>query len=162
MVFILGTSGSKEENETNLNKAFYDAESWYYRCNGAIDIITDKLYPPEKYKDRNVIIYGNANTNSAWNILLKDCPIQISTNKITADNLQWNGDSLAAYFVWPQKDPTLLTGVIAATGVKGMKAAYANQYFAGGSGFPDFMIFSIDMLKDGSNAVKMAGFFNNQ
>jgi hypothetical protein len=162
MVFILGTSGSKEENETNLNKAFYDAESWYYRGNGAIDIITDKLYPPEKYKDRNVIIYGNANTNSAWNILLKDCPIQISTNKITADNLQWNGDSLAAYFVWPQKDPPLLTGVIAATGVKGMKAAYANQYFAGGSGFPDFMIFSIDMLKDGSNAVKMAGFFNNQ
>jgi len=159
MVFILGTSGSKEENETNLNKAFYDAESWYYRGNGAIDIITDKLYPNEKY---NVIIYGNANTNSAWNILLKDCPIQISTNKITADNLQWNGDSLAAYFVWPQKDPTLLTGVIAATGVKGMKAAYANQYFAGGSGFPDFMIFSIDMLKDGSNAVKMAGFFNNQ
>jgi hypothetical protein len=159
MVFILGTSGSKEENETNLNKAFYNAESWYYRGNGAIDIITDKLYPHEKY---NVIIYGNANTNSAWNILLKDCPIQISTNKITADNLQWNGDSLAAYFVWPQKDPTLLTGVIAATGVKGMKAAYANQYFAGGSGFPDFMIFSIDMLKDGSNAVKMAGFFNNQ
>ena len=103
MVFILGTSGSKEENETNLNKAFYDAESWYYRGNGAIDIITDKLYPPEKYKDRNVIIYGNANTNSAWNILLKDCPIQISTNKITADNLQWNGDSLAAYFVSPQK-----------------------------------------------------------
>jgi hypothetical protein len=93
---------------------------------------------------------------------LKDCPIQISTNKITADNLQWNGDSLAAYFVWPQKDPTLLTGVIAATGDKGMKAAYANQYFARGSGFPDFMIFSIDMLKDGSNAVKMAGFFNNQ
>ena len=43
-----------------------------------------------------------------------------------------------------------------------MKAAYANQYFAGGSGFPDFMIFSINMLKDGANAVKMAGFFNNQ
>ncbi|HYJ64113.1 MAG TPA: hypothetical protein VEV62_10250 [Parafilimonas sp.] len=63
---------------------------------------------------------------------------------------------------WPQKDPALLTGVVAATGVKGMKAAYANQYFAGGSGFPDFMIFSVDMLKDGSDAVKMAGFFNNQ
>jgi hypothetical protein len=93
---------------------------------------------------------------------LKDCPIQVSTGKITADNLQWNGDSIAAYFVWPQKNPALLTGVVAATGVKGMKTAYANQYFAGGSGFPDFMIFSVDMLKDGSNAVKMAGFFNNQ
>lgn len=162
MIFVVGTNGNKEENETNLNKAFYDAESWYYRGNGAVDIITDKQYSPEKYNGRNVIVYGNANTNAAWNVLLKDCPIQISTNKITADNLQWNGDSLAAYFVWPQKNPALLTGVVAATGIKGMKAAYANQYFAGGSGFPDFMIFSVDMLKDGSNAVKMAGFFNNQ
>ncbi|HEY6978973.1 MAG TPA: alpha/beta hydrolase-fold protein [Chitinophagaceae bacterium] len=162
MVFVVGTNGSKEENETNLNKAVYDAESWYYRGNGAIDIITDKQYSAEKYKGRNVIIYGNANNNSAWNILLKDCPIQVYTGKITADSLGWNGDDLAAYFVWPQNDPTLLTGVVAATGVKGMKAAYANQYFAGGSGFPDFMIFSINMLKDGSNEVKMAGFFNNQ
>jgi predicted esterase len=162
MVFVIGTSGSKEENETNLYKAMYDAESWYYRGNGAMDIITDKQFSAGKYKGRNIIIYGNANNNSAWDILLKDCPIQVHTNSITADSLHWNGDDLAAYFVWPQKDPALLTGVVAATGVKGMKAAYANQYFAGGSGFPDFMIFSINMLKDGVNAVKMAGFFNNQ
>ena len=162
MIFVVGTNGSKEENETNLNKAIYDAESWYYRGNGAVDIITDREFSAEKYKGRNVIIYGNADNNSAWNILLKDCPIQVTANKITADNLQFNGDDLATYFVWPQKDPALLTGVVAATGVKGMKAAYANQYFAGGSGFPDFMIFSIDMLKDGSKAVKMAGFFDHQ
>ncbi len=162
MVFVVGTKGNKEENETNLNKAMFDAESWYYRGNGAIDIISDKQFSAEKYKGRNVIIYGNANNNFAWNILLKDCPIQVFANKITADSLHFNGDNLAAYFVWPQKDSKLLTGVVAATGVKGMKAAYANQYFAGGSGFPDFMIFSIDMLKDGSSAVKLAGFFNNQ
>jgi hypothetical protein len=162
MIFVVGASGNKEENETNLNKAIYDAESWYYRGNGAVDIITDKQYSPEKYKGRNVIIYGNANTNSAWKVLLKDCPIKVSTNKIVADDLQWNGDDLATYFVRPQKDPALLTGVVAATGVKGMKAAYANQYFAGGSGFPDYMIFSIDMLKDGSNGIKAAGFFTNQ
>ncbi|MGN6616810.1 MAG: alpha/beta hydrolase-fold protein [Ilyomonas sp.] len=162
MIFVVGTNGSKEENETNLNKAIYDAESWYYRGNGAVDIITDEQYSPGKYKGRNVIIYGNADNNSAWNILLKDCPIQVAANKITVDSLQFNGDDLAAYFVWKQKDPALLTGVVTATGAKGMKAAYANQYFAGGSGFPDFMIFSIDMLKDGSKAVKMAGFFDNQ
>ena len=160
--FVICTSGNKDENEANLHKAMYDAESWYYRGNGAVDIITDKQYSAEKYSGRNVIIYGNADTNSAWNILLKDCPIQVSTNAITADSLHWNGDDLAAYFVWPQKDPSLLTGVVTATGVKGMKAANANQYFAGGSGFPDFMIFSINMLKDGANAIKMAGFFNNQ
>ena len=162
MVFVVGTNGNKEENEITLNKAVYDAESWYYRGNGAIDIITDKQFSTERYKGRNVIIYGNANTNTAWNILLNDCPIQVYNNSIIADSLHWSNDDLAAYFVWPQKDPALLTGVVAATGVKGMKAAYANQYFAGGSGFPDFMIFSVNMIKNGATAIKMAGFFNNQ
>jgi hypothetical protein len=51
-------------------------------------------------------------------------------------------------------------GVVTGTGVKGMKAAYANQYFAGASGFPDFMIYSLNMLQAGVSEVKMAGFFS--
>jgi len=41
--------------------------------------------------------------------------------------------------------------VISGTGIKGMNAAIANQYFAGASGFPDFMIFTLDMLKSGAS-----------
>ena len=52
-------------------------------------------------------------------------------------------------------------GVIAPTGISGMKAANANQYFAGASGFPDFMIFTLGMLQSGADQVKMSGFFNN-
>lgn len=162
MLFVVGTKGGPEENEANLNKAIYDAESWYYRGNGAVDIITDAEYSPEKHKGRNVILYGNAGTNAAWGVLLNDCPIQVYPGKVMANGKAWEGDGLAAYFVWPQKDRALLTGVVAGTGVKGMKAAYANQYFAGGSGFPDFMVFSDSMLKDGAKGIKMAGFFDNQ
>jgi hypothetical protein len=43
-----------------------------------------------------------------------------------------------------------------------MKAAYANQYFAGGSGFPDFMIFTSDMLRGDDKSIKLAGFFDHQ
>ena len=43
-----------------------------------------------------------------------------------------------------------------------MKAANANQYFAGASGFPDFMIYSLDMLQKGSEEIKMAGFYDNE
>jgi hypothetical protein len=43
-----------------------------------------------------------------------------------------------------------------------MRAADANQYFAGGSGFPDYMIFSTDLLKGDMSAVKTAGFYNNE
>jgi pimeloyl-ACP methyl ester carboxylesterase len=162
MLFVVGTGGSGEEKETTMNKAVYDAETWYYRGNGAVDLITDKEYNPAKYAGRNIILYGNATTNSAWKTLLNNCPIQVTNNEIKAGDESWNGNDLAAYFTWPQKDVRLLTGVVAATGVKGMKAACANQYFAGGSGFPDFMIFTSDMLRGDDKSIKLAGFFDHQ
>ena len=162
MIFVYGTTGNKEENEWSLNKAKYDAETWYYRGNGAIDIIADKEYSPAKFPDRNVIIYGNANTNIAWNLLLAGCPIQVMRNSIKAGDNNFSGDDLATYFVWPMKNaPLNSVGVIAGTGIKGMNAANANQYFAGASGFPDFMILKLDMLKDGASGVKLAGYFGN-
>ncbi|MDB5210051.1 MAG: hypothetical protein JWQ30_878 [Sediminibacterium sp.] len=52
-------------------------------------------------------------------------------------------------------------GVIGGTGLVGMRATLGNQYFAGGSGFADYMIFSLEMLAKGSEGIKMAGYFDN-
>lgn len=162
MLFVYGTSGTKEENEWSFNKARYDAETWYYRGNGAVDIVPDKEFSLDKYKDRGVILYGNKNTNSAWKILLQDCPIQVERNKIIAGDKIWTGDDIGAYFVWPIHSSAIASvAVISGTGLKGMNAAMANQYFAGASGFPDFMIFQLNMLKSGIGGVRMAGFYDN-
>ncbi|HRN56213.1 MAG TPA: alpha/beta hydrolase, partial [Agriterribacter sp.] len=162
MVFVYGTKGNKAENEWAFNKARYDAETWYYRGNGAVDIIADKAYDADHYAGRNVILYGNASTNAVWQILLTDAPVQVSRNHVRAGANAWSGDDLAVYFTWPIKNsPLTSVGVVAGTGLKGMNAANANQYFAGGSGFPDYMIFRLDMLRDGSRAIELAGFFDN-
>ena len=162
MVFVYGTKGNKTENEWAFNKARYDAETWYYRGNGSVDVIPDKEYNTNDYAGRNVIIYGNATTNSAWNLLLNDSPVQVSRNHVSAGANAWSGDDLAVYFTWPIKNSASNSvGVVAGTGLKGMNAANANQYFAGGSGFPDYMIFRLDMLRDGSQAIELAGFFDN-
>jgi poly(3-hydroxybutyrate) depolymerase len=162
MVFVYGTTGNAEENNWALNKAKFDAETWYYRGNGAVDIISDKTFDLAKYAGRGVILFGNANTNSVYNNLLKECPIKVERGKITAGDKSWKGDDLATYFVWPIKGSSNASvGVISGTGLKGMRAANANQYFAGASGFPDFMIYSIDMLHEGTKHLKSAGFFDN-
>jgi hypothetical protein len=162
MVFVYGTKGKRSENEWAFNKARYDAETWYYRGNGAVDVVADKEYNIHDYAGRNVIIYGNASTNSAWNLLLSDSPVQVSRNHVSAGANAWSGDDLAVYFTRPIKNSALnAVGVVAGTGLKGMNAANANQYFAGGSGFPDYMIFRLDMLRDGSRAIELAGFFDN-
>ena len=153
----------RDENEWSFNKARYDAETWYYRGNGAVDIMQDKEYSLlRSLSGRNIILYGNATTNSAYKLLLDGCPIQIDRNKTSLGNETWTGDDLGAYFVWPIKGSVNTSvGVISGTGVKGMQAANANQYFAGGSGFPDFMIFRLEMLKSGVDGIKAAGFFDN-
>ena len=163
MLFVYGTRGNKEENEWSFNKARYDAETWYYRGNGSVDIISDKEYSVERYPGRNVIIYGNATSNSVYRLLLADCPISVDRNAVNAGDQKWTGDDLAAYFVWPLKGSTINSvGVVSGTGIKGMQAANANQYFAGASGFPDFMVFRLGMLQSGSNEIKLAGFFSNE
>lgn len=161
MVFVYGTNGTKEENEWSLNKARYDAETWYYRGNGSVDVVSDKEFSLAGYKDRGVILYGNKNTNKAWKSLLSNCPIQVERGRITAGSKSWSGDDLSAYFVWPIRSSAIASvSVVSGTGIKGMNAANANQYFAGASGFPDFMIYSLNMLQTGVREVKLAGFYD--
>lgn len=162
MVFVYATGGSADEKSWALEKANFDAESWYYRGNGAVDIVADKDFDPQQFKDRGVILYGNKSTNSAWDKVLKNCPVTVSNGKIDVGGKQFSGSDLSAYFIYPRTDSkTASVTVIAGTGKLGFQAANANQYFSGGSGFPDLMIFSAEMLKNGIKEMKMSGFFGN-
>ena len=67
MVFVYGTVGTKEENEWAYNKARYDAETWYYRGNGAVDVITDKEFSLTAYADRGVVLFGKIIEESGSN-----------------------------------------------------------------------------------------------
>ncbi|MGM9509844.1 prolyl oligopeptidase family serine peptidase [Larkinella sp. GY13] len=162
MVFVYGTTGTAAENEWAFNKARYDAETWYYRGNGAVDMVSDKEFNPAQFADRGVVLFGNATTNGAWNKLLKDCPIQVSRGALRIGDEQYTGEDVSAYFSWPRADsPVASVAVVTGTGLAGLKAADANQYFAAGSGFPDYMIFGLDMAKEGIKGVRKAGFFDN-
>lgn len=162
MVFVYGTTGTKEENNWAYQKAVLDAETWYYRGNGAVDIVADKEFIPTQYPDRGIILFGNATTNSAWPSLLANSPLQVQRGSIKIGNEQLKGDDLGVYFTYPRADSRVASvSVIAGTGIVGMKAAYANQYFAAGSGFPDYLIFSADMMRDGAKGIQLTGFFDN-
>jgi len=163
MIFVYGTRGSKEENAWAINKARYDAETWYYRGNGAIDIISDVEFLKGNFNDRGIILYGNMTTNAAAAVLLRDCPVRVERGRASAGNNSWESNELAAYYTWPNpSSPKTSIALIGGTGINGMQAANANQYFASASGFPDFLIFHRDMLRDGDQSIKAAGYFNSQ
>lgn len=162
MVFVYGTKGTKQENAWSYNKARFDAETFYYRGNGAIDIISDKEFKKSKYKDRSVILYGNESTNAAWKKLLSESPIQIKRNQIKVGTKIMKGSDYGVYFIYPRKDSkTASVGVVSGTGIVGFKTVTPNRYFSSGVGIPDVMIFTPSLYREGIQGIKAAGFFGN-
>ncbi|WP_052823479.1 prolyl oligopeptidase family serine peptidase [Neotamlana sedimentorum] len=162
MLFVYGTKGTTAENNWAFNKARFDAETFYYRGNGSIDIISDKEFSLQKYKDRSVILYGNASTNSAWKVLLKDSPVQVKRNEIKVGNKILKGDNYSAYLTYPRTDSkTASIAVITGTGINGFKSANQNKYFGSGTDTPDVFIFNNTIYNDGVNAVEAIGYYGN-
>lgn len=160
VVFVYATGGSKEENDWYYNKALFDAETFYYKANGKVEMIPDSDFDLKDYLDRNVVVYGNRNNNKAWKKLLKYSPIQVFDDMISVEGKELRGEQWGTYFITRREDSnTASIGVVSATGLKGMKAIYANNYLVNGTSYPDVTIFDDSVLKYGSSAVKCAGFF---
>lgn len=161
-IFVYATRGSKAENSWYYNKARFDAETFYYRGNSSIELIKDVDFNPADFKDRNVVIYGNSENNSAWNKILKGSSIKVTNSKIIMGDRELIGDDLGCYFIQPRDGSTTASvGVVAGTGEEGMKSIYLNQYFVAGHGFPDLMVVDSSFTTDGLGGVKAAGFFGN-
>ncbi len=162
VVLVYATNGSLTENEWYYNRARFDAETFWYRANGHIEIVKDSDFSLKKYPDRNVVIYGNADNNLAWNTLLKDSPIQVKDYGVNFNGKSLFGNQWGMYFIVPRRDSDFASvGVVSATGSKGMKAAYMNHYLVNGTTFPDVLLFDNSVLTEGMPAVKCAGFFGN-
>ena len=162
MVLVYASKGTKTENEWWYHRALFDAEKFYYRGNGNIELVVDTDFSPEKYPDQNVIIYGNRDNNTAWKILLNNCPLQVENGRISMQNRSFDGDDSGIYYIYPRPDSNIASvGVVSATGEKGMKATYSNHYLVNGTSFPDIIIVNSNMIKEGVAGIEGAGFFGN-
>ncbi|HKL31644.1 MAG TPA: prolyl oligopeptidase family serine peptidase, partial [Tangfeifania sp.] len=163
VVFVYATGGNREETEWYRNKARFDAETFQYKANGSIEVIADREFIPADYPDRNVVLYGNADNNRAWELVLNEIPVVVRDGEIVFGDNILKGDDMGAFFIYPRSDSdTASVGVVAGTGIQGMKATTKNNYFAGFNGYPDLLIFDTGYLKEGLGGILVSGFFNNQ
>ena len=168
MMFVYGTQGTPEENAWSLNKARLDAERFWYQGNGSVDVLTDEQFAASCTRkssradehDRNVILYGNADTNAAWLLLLADSPIQVRRTAIRIGDRELPGDNLSALFVRPRPhSDRALIGIVSGTGLPGLRLTERLPYFVSGTGFPDCLILDTEMLTTGPVGLRAAGFF---
>ena len=160
VVFVYSTQGSEAENAWSYAKARYDAETFWYRGNGSIDVLADTEFDPTLDLDRNVVLYGNAETNSVWKPLLATSPVQVGRERIAIGDVELKGADLGCNFIRPRPGSSIASvGVVAGTGIQGMKAANSNMYFISGSGYPDLLVFSVEMLDKHFDGVRAVGYF---
>ena len=162
MLFVYGTKGTGEENAWSYAKARYDAETFWYRGNGAVDVVADTAFEAARDRDRNVILYGHAESNAAWTALLEKSPVQVKRGSVAVGDKKLEGEDLACLFVRPRPgSDRALVGVVSGSGPAGMRLTDRLAYFVSGSGFPDCLVLGPEMLTKGSEGVRGAGFFGN-
>ncbi len=159
-VLVYGTKGSDEENAWAFAKARYDAETFWYRGNGSLDVIPDHAFDATADVDRNVVLYGNADTNAAWTLLLAGSSVIVRSGRVEAGTRTLLGDDLACLFLQPRrKSDVASVGVVSGTGVAGMRLTDRLPYFVSGVAYPDFTSFRTSNGGGGGNEVLLVGFF---
>jgi hypothetical protein len=161
-VLVHSTGGTAEENAWSFARARYDAEAFWYRGNGAPDVVPDSAYDGRRYAHRSVVLYGNADTNRAWSSLLGACPVHIARGSLKIGARTLEGSDLACLFCYPRPDSTVASvAVVGGTGLTGMRLTDRAPYFVSGTPFPDLLAWSPQALSSGTAGVRAAGFFGN-
>jgi len=160
-VLVYGTAGDDAENRELLEKARYDSEVWAYRANGDANLMSDEQFLAGGFTDRNVILYGNADTNKAWSAVFDDdCPIVAKRGVMTVNGTKHEG-VVAAAFVRPRKGSDVaLAAAFADTGARATRLFYSFPVFASGVGIPDYVVFGPGFLHEFDGDVRAAGWFD--
>ncbi len=160
--FVVGTRGSAEENAWAAAKARFDAETWWYQGNGAVDIVRDVDFDPAAEPDRGVVLYGAGGANAAWAKLLPDCPVQIGRGAVRIGGRRIVGHDLACLFVRPRPGSSVAcVAVVAGTGPAGRRLTDTLPYLQAGFSLPDCCVLSSRVLTDGGRGIRAAGFFGD-
>jgi hypothetical protein len=160
MLFVYGTRGTPAENQWAFAKARYDAECFWYRGNGSVDMLADTAFTATAERDRSVIVYGNAETNGAWKALLAGSPVEARRGWLRVGERVERGDDLACLFVRPRPGSDRASvGAVGGTGIVGMRLTDRLPYFVSGVAYPDWTVLGPEVLAEGSKAVRAAGFF---
>ncbi len=125
LLMVYGTACSTEAARNNWVKARFDAEKFWRLADGSARLVPDKAVNTEMLEGVNVILYGNADTNSVWSELLADSPINVNKGSVRMGNRNWEGDDLIARFIRPL--PGDQSGVVVAIGTSGDIASSVAQ-----------------------------------
>jgi pimeloyl-ACP methyl ester carboxylesterase len=149
-VLVYGTHGTPEENAWALAKARFDSETFLYRGNASLVVVSDEEFLADAaHTSRGAVFYGNERVNTAWDALV-------------APGSAWDlpaGPSTGVVAVVPRRDGTLRAGLVGGVDLAGMRTTNQLPYFVSGVGYPEWFAITTEGLRTGIRGVS-AGWFS--
>jgi hypothetical protein len=165
-VLVFGTRGTPEENARGLARARFDAETFWYNGNGSVDVVADTEFLDagrvDEFGDGDVILYGHAEANAAWPVLLGNSPVQVRRGQVRIGGRTVSVAGLACLFCRPRpgSDQTSV-GVVAGSGRAGLQLTEQLPYFLSAVDYPDCLLLNADAQSRGVLDPIAAGFFGD-
>ncbi len=159
-LWVVGTTGTPEESRELAARARQDQLAWHYRAAGAPPFLTDRQFLAGHFPGRNLILYGNRDTNAAFAALLPEtAPFDARRGLLRLGTQRFEAPGLAALTLHPRPGGGLLT-LLADTGPPGTRLTQLSAHFLSGAGFPDYLLFGPEVLTQGDPAVLTTGRFD--
>ncbi len=163
-VLVFGTKGTPEENAWSLARARFDGETFWYRGNGSADCVADADFlnsgREQEFRDRSVILYGNAENNAAWTVLLDESPVQVRRGQVKLGLRTISGDDLACLLIQPRPGSDRASvAAVSGTGMIGLRLTERLPYFTSGVAYPDCLVLKAKTAGGNSPASIAAGYF---
>lgn len=159
-LLVYGTVGSPEEDQWARDKAIFDSETFWWRGNGALEVIPDTSYSADLARGRNLVLYGSRDSNSVWPRVLSSRQLDVRRGSVRLGLRAEQGEGLGVLAVYPRAGTSNnLVGVVGGAGLSGMRSTGRLRYFFAGAGFPDVLMLGPETLQRGAPGVRAAGYF---
>lgn len=153
---VVYPTGDPETAEDYLELAREYQWTWYYRGNGIMRILPDTLVTPEILTTKNLIIFGDMESNSILKRYSSRLPITLKKGILKFGKKKYMGAN--AKYVYPS--PVNKDGLWQINlGSPEMLQAFPIIY--SGNGLPDFIVYDKTAREFGWGGILEAGFFDN-
>lgn len=177
-MLVYGTRGTKEARQWAAAKARYDAQLFLYRGAGRLEVRPDSSVGTNPRRgildpSRSVIVYGNANTNSAWRLIdlferfrRRERTFGVTNGTATVGPRPEAGDDLSVLAIRPRfGNERACIAAVGGTGPIGMRMTTRLRYFWSGLAYPDYLLFGPAALAPAEESepeadVRAAGYFD--
>ena len=160
MALVYGSAGNPEENTWAFERARFDAEKLWYQGNASVDVLPDTGFNAAAETDRNVILYGNSETNRLWKTLLGDSPVHVERGRVVAGKKTFRGKDICCIFVRPRRGSDVASvGAVSGTGIAGFRLSHMARYLEPGLGLPDLTVFDAGVKSGKDGGILLTGFF---